>query len=69
MASCTQTPAMPSAIHTSRIQCWPGAGFIGYASQTLLRAAASTDTRLPERAMAPTMIVHAPPRAVAPTIT
>src|SRR5258708_1004009 len=39
MASWTKTPATPSASQTNRTQYWPGAGFIGYASQTLLRAA------------------------------
>ena len=68
-ASCTKTPEMPSAIQTSSTQYCPGAGFIGYASQTLLRAAASTATRLPDSASAPTMIVQAPPNAVAPMMT
>jgi hypothetical protein len=43
---------------------WPGAGFIGYATHTSPAAAAFSAVALPINAEPPTIIVHAPPKAV-----
>ena len=62
--SCTAVPTAPSASHAIGTHCWSGAGFNGYATHTSPAAAAASARGLPMSAMAPTIIVQAPPNPV-----